>query len=178
VKALGRIVLGAAALGAISTLGDLIWALWLPRHQVHWGILHGALLCWFLGLVLGSLAIGRRAGWRMGLWELGVGSIAAGSFYLLAPWLGWGAMFVSWMVLWLLTALVLKHLEKNGESAPMAFGRGALAAVLSGFVFYLISGIWTDPEPGGPNYLVHFGAWSLAFLPGFAALLFRRAYKG
>jgi hypothetical protein len=37
-------------------------------------------------------------------------------------------------------------------------------------MFYLISGIWTRPSPGGPDYLVHFLSWSVAFLPGFLAL--------
>jgi hypothetical protein len=49
--------------------------------------------------------------------------------------------------------------------------RGLGAAALSGVAFYGISGIWTNPAPGGPDYLRHFGSWTVAFLPGFAALL-------
>ena len=170
---LWRIAIGAVVLGAVSTLGDLIWDLWLPRHHMHWGILHGALLCLVLGLVLGRLVPSRRIAWLMGLWELGVGLVAAGAFYLLAGWLGWGAMFVAWMLLWLLTALVLRRLAATGESLKICLIRGILAAIFSGLAFYLISGIWTNPNPAGPDYLVNFGAWTLAFLPGFAALLFR-----
>jgi hypothetical protein len=37
-----------------------------------------------------------------------------------------------------------------------------------------ISGIWTRPAPGGPDYPWHFLSWSFAFLPGFLALSLRR----
>ena len=49
--------------------------------------------------------------------------------------------------------------------------RGVLAALTSGLAFYAISGIWTNPAPGGPNYAYNFLCWTIAFLPGFAALL-------
>jgi len=50
-------------------------------------------------------------------------------------------------------------------------GRGAIAAVASGLAFYAISGIWRPFDPQGWDYLVHFAAWTVAYLPGFAALL-------
>jgi hypothetical protein len=52
--------------------------------------------------------------------------------------------------------------------------RGLGAAVLSGLAFYLISGIWTRHDPGGPNYAWNLVAWSFAFFPGFAVLFSSR----
>jgi hypothetical protein len=49
--------------------------------------------------------------------------------------------------------------------------RGAVAAIASGLAFYLISGIWRPFNPQGLDYLVHFAAWTVAFAPGFAALM-------
>ena len=51
----------------------------------------------------------------------------------------------------------------------------AAAAVTSGTAFYAISGIWRPFDPQGWDYAVHFGAWTLAYLPGFAALFLSRA---
>jgi hypothetical protein len=103
-----------------------------------------------------------------------VGLAAAGSFYALAPVLGYRAMFVSWMALWigfaLLDARVLRGLRAYGE----ALTRGVLAAVGSGLAFYAISDIWLRPPPGGPRYAHHFLCWTAAFLPGFLALLLGR----
>jgi hypothetical protein len=65
--------------------------------------------------------------------------------------------------------MLQKALQRERTWAE-AIGRGLLAATLSGAAFYAISGIWTDPPRGGPNYLYNFGAWSVAFFPGFAAL--------
>jgi hypothetical protein len=33
-----------------------------------------------------------------------------------------------------------------------------------------MSGVWTNPPRGGPNYLLNLAAWAMAFAPGFAAL--------
>ena len=77
-------------------------------------------------------------------------------------------MVPAWMLFWVCFALLQCQLSR--ESAARAFVRGLAAAILSGLAFYAISGIWTRPSPGGPDYLRHFLSWSLAFLPGFAAL--------
>ena len=52
--------------------------------------------------------------------------------------------------------------------------RGAIAAVASGLGFWAISGIWRPFNPQGWDYAVHFGAWTVAYFPGFAALLIAR----
>ncbi len=52
-----------------------------------------------------------------------------------------------------------------------ALGRGGLATITSGVAFYLNSGFWFPFDPEGRDYLAHFGGWTLAYFPGFAALL-------
>jgi hypothetical protein len=84
-------------------------------------------------------------------------------------------MFVLWMALWAAFGLLNgRGLGDPRSSAAAALARGALAAVGSGLAFYAISGIWTRPRPGGPDYVYHFLCWTVAFLPGFIALLARR----
>ncbi len=51
--------------------------------------------------------------------------------------------------------------------------RGLVAALTSGSAFYFVSGIWIPFNPAGLDYLFHFGAWTLAYTPGFAALMLR-----
>lgn len=159
-------VIAAMLLGALMALGDLIWsALNLP-HRMTYGLTHGAVMCLCLGI-----AIGLRAG-RVGPAVIAgplIGVVAAGSFYALAPWLRYSAMFPSWMLFWILFALLQQWLTK-AESLTVAAARGGIAAILSGIAFYLISGIWTDRSDGGQNPIVHLAAWSFAFFPGFAVL--------
>ena len=167
-------LIGSFLMGAISTIGDLLWELFIPQHQTHWGILHGILLCFLMGAILGRMSGSWKTAKTFGLWEIGVGAVSAGLFYALWPLMGWSAMFVAWMVLWLMTAWIMDRALRSGEAFKWMALRGVLAAVLSGAVFYLISGIWTDPPPDGPNYPLNFAFWTLAFIPGFAALVLRR----
>jgi hypothetical protein len=160
-------LVGALLLAALSTLGDFVWARWVPEHRMGFGLAHGTLLLLALGLYLGLV---RRRAARGALSGAIVGLLAAASFYALAPLLGFGAMFVSWMALWLGFAYVDARL--GGAVRPRAvLVRGLLAAVGSGLAFYAISGIWTNHSPAGPNYPYNFLCWTIAFLPGFAALL-------
>ena len=168
-------LLGSLLMGGISTIGDLLWELFIPRHQTHWGLLHGALLCFLLGCILGRMSGSWKTARTFGLWQIGVGLVAAGLFYVLWPIMGWGAMFLAWMVLWLLTAWIMDRALQSGESFQWLTLRGVTAAALSAVVFYFISGIWTKPPDTGPNYPLNFVCWTLAFLPGFAALVLRRS---
>jgi hypothetical protein len=169
-------LLAAAAaalfLGAIMTGGDFVWAYFGVRHSRTSGVVHGALMCLCIGGIIGA-----RSG-RIGAGLLAgplIGVLAAGSFYALASTFGWGAMLPAWMLFWICFALLQHALVK--ETLPTTLGRGLVAAVLSGLAFYAISGIWTRPSPGGPDYLVHFVYWSFAFLPGFLALFLRSRGK-
>jgi hypothetical protein len=171
VRWLARAVLGSLWAAALSTLGDFVWARFIPSHRPVFGLIHGTALCLGIGLYLGALR-GRPA--RGALLGAAIGFGAAAGFYLLAPFVGYSAMFVLWMVLWAAFGL----LEGRGLGAPAptghAIARGALAAVGSGLAFYAVSGIWTRPTPGGPRYPYHLLCWTVAFLPGFVALLARR----
>lgn len=164
----------AVLLGAASTAGDMLWAGLSLRHRVGYGLVHGALIC----LVIGA-CVGVRAGAPLRGAAAGpvIGVLAAGVFYLLAPWLGYYAMFPAWMFFWICFAVLQKFLRREPDwGRPLV--RGIAAAILSGAAFYAISGIWINPPRGGPNYLYNFGAWTFAFLPGFASLfLSRRAAR-
>jgi hypothetical protein len=159
-------VIGALVLGAVSTIGDYVWAAMNLRHRVAYGLAHGAVVC---------LSVGMMVGWRAGRPALAAGAgpfigvAAAGLFYILAPMFGYQAMFPAWMFFWLCFALLQEQLEPSRDYRFAAM-RGLAAAMLSGAAFYAISGIWTRPSPGGPDYLRNFLSWTFAFLPGFAAL--------
>jgi hypothetical protein len=159
-------LIAAVALAAASTIGDMLWAGLSVRHRMAYGLVHGAIIC---------LLIGAFIGWRARRLTLGVvagpaiGVLAAASFYALASWMRYWAMFPSWMFFWICFGLLQRFLQRGTAWLP-AVVRGVVAAVLSGAAFYGISGIWTDPPAGGPNYLYNFGAWTVAFLPGFLAL--------
>lgn len=163
-------VLAAIALGAIMTVGDFLWEALQIRHRVLFGLIHGAAVCLFIGLAIGLRE--RRAVPGI-LGGLLIGVIAAAAFYLLAPWLRFGAMFPAWMLFWLLFALLQAWLRPP-FGPHEAVARGLAAALLSGLAFYAISGIWTEHGPGGPNYLRNFLSWSFAFFPGFAMLFVAR----
>ena len=163
---------GAVILAGASTLGDFVWANWIPGHRPIFGLIHGAVLFACLGCYLGVLrkraGLGALAGAMLGL-------LAAGSFYLLAPITGYSAMFVVWFLVWMALGLLYRELQRASLTVRAALGHGALAALGSGIAFYLISGIWRPFDPEGWDYLLHFGGWTLAYLPGFAALLIERS---
>ena len=158
---------GALLLGALNTLGDFLWARFVSSHRAVLGLLHGTLLLLALGLYLGALrkrpALGALGGAAVGL-------LAAASFYALARFMGYSAMFVSWMALWLGFAYLDARL-RGGAPLRETLVRGVLAATFSGLAFYAVSGIWTRHEPGGPNYAWNFLCWTVAFLPGLVALV-------
>jgi len=171
-------LIATLVLAAASTSGDLIWALWIPAHRAVFGLIHGALLFMILGLVLGVLAARDRDGAdsrplpaRAAGGELLAGLGGAAAFYALFPFIGWAAMFVAWMGLWVLTAFLNRWIRGWGEGLGKTLGRGAAAALLSGAAFWAISGIWLGGSTRNPDYAVNFASWFVAFLPGFACLL-------
>ena len=159
-------VVGAVLLGAVSTLGDYAWAALRLQHRATYGLVHGAVVCLCVGAVIGWRA--RRLAPAAAAGPV-IGVAAAGLFYLLAPMLRYSAMFPAWMFFWLCFAFLQVQLERSRDYGSAAV-RGLAAAVESGLAFYAISGIWTSPPPGGPDYPRNFLYWSIAFLPGFAAL--------
>lgn len=171
-RGLDRALLGALLIGGLMTFGDWVWMHFDLPHRAIFGLAHGLTLCCGIGLFLGAprgrLAKGAIAGGAIGLG-------AAAGFYLLAPLLRWAAMFPMWMALWVAFGVLLwRFLGEPIALMREAVVRGLVAAVISGLAFYAISGIWTEPSPGGPDYLRHFASWTFAFLPGFLALLIEK----
>ena len=162
---------GALAIAAVSTLGDFIWATGIPAHTAMSGIIHGAVLFLCIGLYLGTLANRRVLGATAAAC---IGALAAASYYVAAPAAGRSIMFVLWIAAWIALGLLNERLKRGEFQIRPALARGALAAAVSGVAFYLISGIWRPFNPEGWDYLVHFAAWTLAYFPGFAALLVSR----
>ena len=178
---LAEAITGSLAIAALSTAGDFVWATWISSHRALYGFVHGALLFLVIGLMLGRVAGRAAAGAMAGAC---IGALAAGLYYLLSPFLGFSAMVVAWMAVWLGLAAVYGRLNAQRIDAGqrhdirVSLGavvvRGLIAAVASGLAFYSISGIWRPFNPQGWDYAVHFGAWTLAYFPGFAALLIAR----
>lgn len=161
-------IISSIALAALMTFGDFAWAALHLRHRMAYGIVHGAVMCLGIGLAVGIRAQRKTIAALAGLV---IGMAAAGAFYLLAPAMRWWAMFPSWMLLWVLFALLQRQLVK-GERMGTTFKRGMLAALLSGLAFYLVSDIWIH-ESAHRSLYVHFAAWTFAFLPGCSALFAR-----
>jgi hypothetical protein len=183
---LASALVGALLLGALMTLGDFIWANWRVRHMMVYGIVHGMAIFLAIGLFLGGRTGAPLLG---GVAGVVAGAAAAGSFYLFAPLMGYSAMFLSWVLvwialgfinLWLTTRAAVRRLGAGSSSVAYGaalkdgLGRGVIAALASGAAFYAVSGMWFPFNPAGWDYAVHFASWTVAFLPGFAALLWRR----
>jgi hypothetical protein len=164
--------IGAFLIAGVSTLGDFIWATWIPRHEVRYGMAHGVVLFLCIGLYLGALANRPLAGGASGA---AIGGAAAGSFYVFAPLVGYAVMFFVWIAVWVALGGLDARLNRRRGGLRSALTRGAIAALGSGVAFYAISGIWSPFNPVGWDYLVHFGAWTLAYLPGLGGLLTNQA---
>ena len=96
-KHIGDAIGGALVIAAVSTFGDYLWANFLPHHRSIYGLTHGTLLFLAVGLYLGmrahKAAIGAIGGGLLGF-------LAAGSFYVLSPVLGYAAMFLMYIGVW------------------------------------------------------------------------------
>ena len=128
--------IGAAIVLAVAmTAGDMLWAGLSLRHRVGYGLAHGALMCLLIGGFVGWHARRPLAGVAAGP---AIGVLAAGLFYLLAPWLRYSAMFPAWIFFWICFALLQKQLAREPAWA-VAIMRGLVAAIVSGLAFYMIS---------------------------------------
>lgn len=168
---INAVLIASLLIAALSTLGDFIWATWIPRHLTAYGLAHGTLLFSAIGLVLGRLA-GRGAAGGAG--GAVIGASAAGAFYLASPLFGHSTMFAVWFAVWIALAFLYARLSGARTDRRIVPARGAIAAAASGLAFYSISGIWMPFEPQGRGYALHLAAWTFAYFPGFAALLLAR----
>jgi hypothetical protein len=164
-------LISTAIVAVVATFGDWFWAMFLSRHVMIAGLVHGALLCLAMGAVLGLPARRAALGAALGV---GVGIAAAAFFYALAPLLRYGAMLPAWFALWVLLALAQRRLVRSAMSRSEALVRGAIAGLASGAAFYVVSGMWTRWNPAAIDYLDHLARWAFAFAPGFLALQWRR----
>ena len=167
-------IVASLALAFVSTFADAFWAAGELEHRAVYGVVHGGLVLAALGMVLGRVAGRPRAAWLGALGGLAIGIAAAAAFYVLYGVVGVAAMFVAWMGLWIAFAILNRALADDGETMSRALTRGCVAALLSGIAFYSISGIWFGSISPGPFYIWFFLCWTVAFLPGFGALLMGR----
>lgn len=164
---------GALLVATAGTLADGVWALDLPEHQWVSGVVHGAAVFLTLGGFLGARASRPWAGAVGGALS---GAVAAASFYVLVPVGGYGVMFVSWWILWLMLAAVQGELwparvgRRPAAGVVLRLGtRAALAAAVGfSFVFFVLYGGWS-PTAFAP--WLHAAAWTVAYLPGLAVLV-------
>lgn len=164
-----RLAIGGALVAAsVSTFADYVWTNWITRHRPLYGVTHGTLLFLCVGLYLGVVTSKPLVGAVGGA---AVGFLAAGGFYVLQPLLGYTGMFVLWVALWLMLGVLNGMILRDGRTLRRPLVHGATSAIGSGLAFYAISGIWLNPPPGGPNYLVNFVMWTIAFVPAFLPLL-------
>ena len=164
-------IVGALLIAAVSTLGDFVWAGLHLRHRTGYGLAHGAILFMCMGAYFGSLQQKTLIG---AMYGAATGLAAAGSFYLLAPVGGYSVMFFVWAFVWIALAVIVgRVLAASLEPWTRVLVRGIAAMIGSGLAFYLISDIWRPFNPQGWDYAVHFLSWTIAYLPGFLALLVR-----
>ena len=108
---------GAVTIAAASTLGDFIWATWIPRHLSLYGLIHGTLLFLSVGLFLGALHKRPGVGALSGAV---IGGLAAASFYLLAPVAGYSVMFLVWIGVWVALGGLNERLKRRRVEVRVA----------------------------------------------------------
>jgi hypothetical protein len=164
-------IVGALITATVSTVGDYLWASVIPHRVAAYGLAHGLILFLTVGLCLGLPARKPVAGAIGGAI---VGLSSAALFYVIQPAIGYAtAMFVLFFALWVALGLLTGRILQRRDSIRVVLICSALAAIGSGLGFYAISGIWFPFSPHGWDYAKHFLYWTIAYLPGFAALLVR-----
>ena len=164
-------IIGAILIAAVSTLGDFVWAGLAPAASRRVSASRTALSCFSAWAPISDRS--RTETVRGALYGAAIGLAAAGSFYVLAPVAGYSVMFFVWAFVWIaLAVLVGRVLRTRLMVWREILTRVTLAMIGSGLGFYLISGIWRPFNPQGWDYAVHFLSWTVAYLPGFLALLY------
>jgi hypothetical protein len=161
-------LIGALVTAAVSTVGDYLWANVLPHHQPIYWFAHAIVLFLTVGFCLG-LPSRKPATGAMG--AAAIGCVATAGFYFLQPLIGYSALFVLFVALWIGLGFFTGRVLQRRDSIRAVLARSALAAAGSGVAFYAISGIWMPFNPHGWDYAKHFVYWTIAYFPGFAALL-------
>ena len=166
-------LVGAVVTAAVSTLGDYLWANVLPHGQPIYWFAHAIVLFATVGFCLG-LPSRKPTGRRRRRRRDRVRSRRRASIFSSRS-MGYSGD----------VRAVRRAVDRRSACSPAACCSGgtacrlsscaaSLAAVGSGLGFYAISGIWMPFNPHGWDYAKHFVYWTLAYLPGFAALLVRK----
>lgn len=165
------VLTGAIVTAGVSTLGDYLWKNVLPHGLPFYWFAHAIILFSTVGVCLGLPSNKPLAG---ALGAVAIGCLATAGFYVLQPLMGYAAMFPLFFALWFGLGLLSGRVLQRRDSMNAIVLRSLLAAVGSGLGFYAISGIWMPFNPQGMDYVKHFVYWTIAYLPGFGALLLRR----
>ena len=164
-------VIGAIITAAVSTLGDYLWANVLPHGQPVYWFAHAIVLFLTIGACLGLPSRRQLAG---AVGAVLIGCLATAGFWILRPIVGYArSMFMLFALLWIALGMLTGRVLQRRDNLRAVLVRSALAAVGSGLGFYAISGIWMPFNPHGVDYAKHFVYWTIAYLPGFTALLGR-----
>ena len=166
-------VIGAVVTAAVSTLGDYLWANVLPHRQPVYWFAHAIILFVTVGACLGWPTRRPLAG---AVGAALIGCAATLGFYFLQPIIGYSALFVLFVALWVALGVLTGRVLQQHDSAGAVLTRSLLAAAGAGLGFYAISGIWMPFNPHGLDYAKHFVYWTIAYFPGFAALLTRKEF--
>jgi hypothetical protein len=165
-------LIGALVTAAVSTVGDYLWADVLPHGQPIYWFAHGCLLFMTVGFCLGRPSNRSAAG---AIGAAAIGCAATAGYYVLQPFIGYSAMLVCFVGLWIALGFLTGRVLQRAGTTPQILVRSAAAAIGSGLAFYfVISSIWMPFDPSGWDYARHFVLWTLAYLPGFVALLWGR----
>jgi len=162
-------LVGAVVTAAVSTIGDYLWANVLPHGPQGYWFAHAIILFLTIGACLGLPSRRPRAG---AAGAVVIGCLATAGFWVLRPIVGYaGSLFLLFTLLWVALGVLTGRVLQRRDNIGAVLVRSALAAVGSGLAFYAISGIWMPFNPHGWDYARHFIAWTIAYLPAFAALL-------
>jgi hypothetical protein len=165
-------LVGALVTAAVSTLGDYLWRNVLPHGQPIYWFAHAVVLFTTVGVCLGWPSRKPLAG---ALGAVAIGCTATAGFYFLQPLMGYSAMFLLFVLLWVGLGVLTGRVLQRADGMKAVLVRSVLAAAGSGLGFYAISGIWMPFNPHGWDYAKHFLYWTIAYLPAFAALLTGRS---
>lgn len=174
---LAVMLIGILAVAAVSTAGDYVWFEIGVRHEMIFGVVHGAVLLAAVGAAVGATSGRLLAGIPAGAVS-GVGGALV--YYALVPAVGRSAMLAGWAAVWIVLSIFNARVIRRPRSSwSEAIVRGILAAFLGGLAFYLVVGIlWGREYAADRNYLLQYAAWVIAWAPGIVAISANRSSRG
>jgi hypothetical protein len=85
------------------------------------------------------------------LGAIAIGCMATAGFYFLQPLMGYSAMFLLFVLMWVGLGVLTGRVLQRRDDLKAILVRSALAAVGSGLGFYVISGIWDAVQSSRPG---------------------------